>query len=330
MAEITFGVNNQQNITASGLGFYGATHGASVQIGSYQDTTFVTNDTGSDPGPAANNVKFINAATGNVTTDFNSGIPLTRINAGDCTFHINFDHSAAVRVQNAQLVVYDRSNTQYPASGVVTKVAELANFLDKAHGISDWHYPDNTGAGNTAYGAAYGSGDCFWWGSPWPASFVSASDVARYTNSSGVKFYNGDDSDSDINGDQRLSLLTTGRETVGGTGVIVPLLNSPGSGGQWLNVKNAAAIQGATTADQTIQPKWYQYSTGVFDGNDTVGSPGIDPASHGAKSTDGNAYATHGGTGVDKRHTWFVAMSASPQSIGSKTDYGLYVSLEYL
>tara|TARA_R110000824_G_scaffold9415_5_gene42169 strand:- start:3442 stop:4098 length:657 start_codon:yes stop_codon:yes gene_type:complete len=29
-------------------------------------------------------------------------------------------------------------------------------------------------------------------------------------------------------------------------------------------------------------------------------------------------------------HDWFIGISASPDSIGSKTEYGLYVSLEYL
>lgn len=332
MAEITFGVWAQQNITASGLGFYGATHGASVQIGSYQDSTFVTNDTGADPGPEANNVKLVNVASG--TWAAGSGIPLTRTNSGASTFHINFDHSAAVRVQNAQLVIYNRSNTQYPASGVVTKVAELANFYNRPHGTSagtEWHYPENIDQRNTSYEAAYGSGDCFWWGAPFPAAYCTASNVVRYLNSSGIKFYNGDDTVGDnINGDTRLSSLTVGAETVGGTGVIMPLLNSPGSGGQWLNQKNAGAIMdGGNTADTLIQPKWYQYSTGNFDGLETV-VPGIDPGSKGVKSSDASAYATQGGTGVDMRHTWFIAMSASPLSIGSKTDYGLYVSLEYL
>jgi len=30
------------------------------------------------------------------------------------------------------------------------------------------------------------------------------------------------------------------------------------------------------------------------------------------------------------RHDWYLALSASPQSIGSKTDYGLYFTIEYL
>jgi len=32
----------------------------------------------------------------------------------------------------------------------------------------------------------------------------------------------------------------------------------------------------------------------------------------------------------DTRHDWYVALSAKPDSIGSKTLYGMYVSLEYL
>ncbi len=35
-------------------------------------------------------------------------------------------------------------------------------------------------------------------------------------------------------------------------------------------------------------------------------------------------------THSDTRHDWYAALSASPTSIGSKTEFGLYVSLEYL
>ena len=40
----------------------------------------------------------------------------------------------------------------------------------------------------------------------------------------------------------------------------------------------------------------------------------------------GNGTSTYSST----IHDWYVGMSASPNSIGSKTSYGLYVSLEYL
>lgn len=43
-------------------------------------------------------------------------------------------------------------------------------------------------------------------------------------------------------------------------------------------------------------------------------------------------YAGNGISSVqtDTRHDWYLAMSASPSSIGSKDDYGLFFSLEYL
>lgn len=36
------------------------------------------------------------------------------------------------------------------------------------------------------------------------------------------------------------------------------------------------------------------------------------------------------GGATSSRHDWYVSLSASPDSIGSKSSYGLYVSLEYL
>jgi len=51
-----------------------------------------------------------------------------------------------------------------------------------------------------------------------------------------------------------------------------------------------------------------------------------------ATATDGNAnYVTKEGAAHESaRHDWYVALSASPDSIGSKTQYGLYFTLEYL
>lgn len=40
--------------------------------------------------------------------------------------------------------------------------------------------------------------------------------------------------------------------------------------------------------------------------------------------------STSGVSLASMRHDWFVALSSEPQSIGSKTNYGLYFSVEYL
>jgi len=309
MAEITFGIDNQENIVGSGLGFYGASFGSSVQIGAFQDRTFVTNSAGTSQGPAANNIKFEVPATGNTQT-IGSGIPITKINSGNRTFHINFDHSTDVNVQNCQLRIYDRTNINFPASGVVTKVCELVNFDNKT--TSTWL--SGNGEDNVALGSNfYGSGDMFWWGSPWPDSGPVRAGQDFYDNSSGVRFHNFTQTEATAgngNGDSRLGTVTGDTETVGGTGVVVPLFNSPGSGGHFVNSKN--------TDVSAVQPKWLQY---YDNSNRPDDCPNL-----GTKTTTN----TFGGTGLAKRHTWYVGISASPLSIGSKTQYGLYVSLEYL
>ena len=310
MAEITFGTYNQENIVGSGLGFYGASFGSSVQIGSFQDKTFVTNAAGTAQGPAARNLKYAGTPATGVYEGGGSGIPITKLNSGQRTFHINFDHTSHVNVQNCQLRIYDRENTDYPASGVVTKVCELVNFDGKT--TSAW--TSSNGQDNTAFNSNfYGSGDMFWWGSPWPDSGPVRAAQDFYTNSSGVKFNNFTQTEATAgqgNGDSRLGTVTGDTETVGGTGVIVPLFNSPGSGGYFLNSIN--------TDVAAVQPKWLQY---YDNSNRPDDCPNL-----GTKTTTN----TYGGTGLAKRHTWYVGISASPLSIGSKTSYGLYVSLEYL
>ena len=60
-------------------------------------------------------------------------------------------------------------------------------------------------------------------------------------------------------------------------------------------------------------------------------SPGVS-GSNSVISDSGNAYvlSTSGASHVSTRHDWYVALSAMPDSIGSKTDYGLYFTCEYL
>lgn len=316
MAEIVFSTKDDDNIAGSGLGFYGTTFGSSVQIGEYQDTTFIVNDDGSQNKAAAANIKFLNFESGNVESGNQDGY-LGRINSSEATLKIDFLHGTPVNVQNVQLRIYDRVSINNPASGVLTKVAELVNFDNDGQGSNaSTGWTTWKGAPGDEVAGVSGSGDLFWWGAPWPAaqcnlSWHGGSTNYAYKNSSGVKFYNFTDAEVG-NGDARLTGLTGAQETVGGTGIIVPLLNSPGSGGKNLH------MQYALSAGGELKPKYMQY----YKHTDTPGgSPNI-----GANQIEN----TYGGTGVDTRHTWHVALSASPISIGSKTDYGLYVSLEYL
>ena len=68
MAAITFQTNigadakapdATYTLSGSGLGFFGTTAGSSVQIGSYQDSTFISNADGSATSGQANNTKYL-------------------------------------------------------------------------------------------------------------------------------------------------------------------------------------------------------------------------------------------------------------------------------
>jgi hypothetical protein len=301
MAEITFGTYNTSNLQGSGLGFYGASFGSSVQIGQYQSKTFITNSNGTANGGNAYNVRYTAAASGQPDS-LTSGIPLSKLNGHHRTLDIHFDHSTPVNVQNVQLRIYDRVNINNPASGVNTKVAEVVNFNGQTYAA----WLSNPGDANVAMDVIgsnpHGSGDHLWWGDPWPTNQASA---FVYQNSSGINFVNASTAASVHNGDSRLGAVAGDDETVGGTGIIVPLLNSPGSGQRYL----------AADYDPALQPKWKQYYN--------TSSPNL--PNIGSISTT----RTFGGTGVDRRHTWRVALSSTPLNIGSK-NYSLYVSLEYL
>ena len=331
MAAITFQTDIQPNakandstytLSGSGLGFFGTTAGSSVQIGSYQDSTWISNADGSVTSGQANNNKYVASAypSGVVAMKESGGagytVGLSGVKSMKGTLGIQFDHTSAVKTQNVQLRIYDRTNINNPASGVNTKVAEIVNFNGSTY--------DAQGSVGVASDVV-GSGDALWWGEPWPTTWngVDAMVTKNYfTNSVGTAFYNGTDSVSElsnVNGDARLGQVTGDRASVGGSGIVVPLLDSPGSGQKQLHHSDQAGATGM------IWPKWTQYiiagaQSDLFGVGNNFGD-GTDASYIGR---------TYGGTGVDTHHNWAVALSATPLAIGSKEQYGLYVSLEYL
>ena len=75
-----------------------------------------------------------------------------------------------------------------------------------------------------------------------------------------------------------------------------------------------------------LWPKWTQYISNAGNQSTLFGAAN----SFGDGEDPLNRVKNYGGTGVDTHHTWAVALSASPLSIGSKENFGLYLSLEYL
>lgn len=137
------------DLSGSGLGFYGSNgFGASVQVGSFQGRTFITNGAGTTQGPEVDNVKFLNTASG-ILGQTGTGIAVTCIPNYLATLNVRFTHSTAVKTQNAQARIYDRVNPDNNPTGVTCYVAEI---------IHPTTTQTNNGSGDTAWTNAKGSG----------------------------------------------------------------------------------------------------------------------------------------------------------------------------
>jgi hypothetical protein len=135
-------------LSGSGLGFYGASFGSSVEVNEYQTTTYVTDANGTIQGPLADNVRFMHQGVndgdpGSGLVSSGPMLPLKEIPNKEATLNIRFTNDSAVKTQNVNLLIYDRVGTSSNASGVTTKVAELihVNTVQGATGSGDaaWH-----------------------------------------------------------------------------------------------------------------------------------------------------------------------------------------------
>lgn len=140
----TFGITN---LNGSGLGFYGGGFGQSVNVGAYQQTTFITNSAGTAQGPQVNNVQYVNSRSG-VVGSATSGILITAIPNYLATLNIRFTNDTAVKTQNSKLRIYDRVSIDNSPSGVTSQVAEVIH-LDNIQ--------NNNGSGNSQWTSVQGS-----------------------------------------------------------------------------------------------------------------------------------------------------------------------------
>jgi hypothetical protein len=151
MAQINFICyfqNTVNDLAGSGLGFYGSGgFGSSVNVGSFQDNTFITDSTGALQGPKANNVKYVHSASGDLgggDVRVLQGIPNQL-----ATVNIRFTHTSAIKTQNAQMRIFDRVNINVPATGVTTYAAQV---------IHPWATASPLGSGDTTWKHLGGSG----------------------------------------------------------------------------------------------------------------------------------------------------------------------------
>lgn len=128
-AAITFyagqGGGTWVDLNASGLGFFGALFGSSVQVGQYQDTSFITTGTGSAEGPQATNNKYITESGVSINGDVTVAPSAVAVNSG--TMNVRFTFDSPVKTQNGEIRIYDRTTITAGATGVTTQVVQYVN-----------------------------------------------------------------------------------------------------------------------------------------------------------------------------------------------------------
>lgn len=115
------------NLAGSGLGFYGSSgFGASVAVGNWQGTTWITDSTGTIQNAQCHNTQYLNAQSG-ILDSATSGVPLLEIPNYMCPLNIQFTNGSAVNVQNAKVQVFDRVSIANSPSGVHQAIAEVVH-----------------------------------------------------------------------------------------------------------------------------------------------------------------------------------------------------------
>lgn len=153
MAAINFSSNTiaiaNTGLNGSGLGFFGPEgFGNSVNVGNYNDSTFITDSNGLFQGPQLNNVKYVHPASGSINGL--SAVNLLAVPNYLATLKISFTHTSAVKTQNAQFRCYDRNNINNNPSGVACLVAEIRK--------PDTNQANVNGSGSASWTQINGSG----------------------------------------------------------------------------------------------------------------------------------------------------------------------------
>ncbi len=114
------------------LGFFGpGGFGFSVQVASFQDNSFVTNDDGSSASGQVPNLKFASTTgafvAGETSATILSAPASGSIQMAESTLHLVFDSTdiGATQTQNASFRAFDGSNINNAPSGVTIQAFEL-------------------------------------------------------------------------------------------------------------------------------------------------------------------------------------------------------------
>lgn len=129
MADISFfagqGGGTFVDMSTSGLSFFGAAFGNSVEVGQYQDSSFITGSDGTPEGPEATNCKF--ETPSGIIVDGEPSVQPSAIAVNSGTMNIRFTNDVIVQTRAVELRIFDRVVINNGATGVVTQVLQIVN-----------------------------------------------------------------------------------------------------------------------------------------------------------------------------------------------------------
>lgn len=142
----------------SGIGGFGSTFGQSINVGSYQDSTYETDSNGTSQGKTLSNVKWAHAQSGYVNGA--NLLNLLSIPNTDSTLDIRFTHTSQVSLVNAKVWITDRNTTTGIPAGVTTKVAQIQHtgVSQVANGVGNASWSTLGGTGYLSLSNSPGSG----------------------------------------------------------------------------------------------------------------------------------------------------------------------------
>jgi len=152
-----FRASDSTPILSSGIGFFSSNFGLSVNVGSYQDTTYVSDSAGSVQGIALGNIKWAHANSG---YDNGTLLNLLAIPNTDATLNIRFTHTSSVTLANARVWLTDRNTTTGIPATVTSKVAQIVHtgVSQVANGLGNASWSTLGGTGYLSLTPSPGSG----------------------------------------------------------------------------------------------------------------------------------------------------------------------------
>ena len=114
------------DLSTSGIGFFGASFGTSVQVGQYQDSSYICASDGTSEQAQLTNCKYDTVTSGVIVNgDVAVSPSAVAINSG--TLNIRFTYDNAVKTHNCELRIFDRTTITNGATGVTTQVVQICN-----------------------------------------------------------------------------------------------------------------------------------------------------------------------------------------------------------